>query len=106
MKRIFTKFALINAWAIYLYRRSTLVLQYEKLGPLSREQRHNLYSAGKDIFLLFIACNERSCLLIFVVDVAVARRFNAGVFMFSENVSILGSDDTTTCIIVVVRHSG
>lgn len=28
------------------------------------------------------------------------------VFMLSENVSILGSDDATTCIIVVVRHSG
>lgn len=24
----------------------------------------------------------------------------------SENVSIIGSDDMTTCIIVVVRHSG
>lgn len=27
-------------------------------------------------------------------------------FCLTENVNILGSDDTTTCIIVVVRHSG
>lgn len=27
-------------------------------------------------------------------------------FCFAENVSILGSDDVTTCLIVVVRHSG
>lgn len=26
--------------------------------------------------------------------------------LFSENVSIIGSDDSNTCIIVVVRHSG
>lgn len=25
---------------------------------------------------------------------------------FAENVNILGSDDVTTCVIVVVRHSG
>jgi hypothetical protein len=27
-------------------------------------------------------------------------------FLFTENVNILGSDDATTCIIVVLRHSG
>lgn len=33
-------------------------------------------------------------------------RTNYSFFPFTENVSILGSDDMTTCIIVVIRHSG
>lgn len=36
----------------------------------------------------------------------VGQRELAAVATHDKNVNIIGSDDATTCIIVVVRHSG
>lgn len=36
----------------------------------------------------------------------VGQREMAAVATHDKNVNIIGSDDATTCIIVVVRHSG
>lgn len=36
----------------------------------------------------------------------VGQREMAAVASHDKNVNIIGSDDATTCIIVVVRHSG